>query len=123
MIRDLLLSLFVIASAAACHSTILIHRNDALPLVHHENPPPPEKSVRQGNMIFGIYPMSPKELAICGNQSQPEVKLYTNFADSVIHFFVGPVYSPRTVQIFCRPQKVLQGENWNQQETYIQKEN
>lgn len=84
----------------ACHSTVIIHKETAKPLSSVHAPPPPDKRNRQANTLFGIYALSDIEEASCENLPG-EVKMVTTIPDSIIHFFAGPVYTTKTVEIYC----------------------
>ncbi|MGQ2816713.1 LIC_10461 domain-containing protein, partial [Leptospira interrogans] len=49
---------------------------------------------------FGIYSLSDSEEASC--QDNPgEVKMVRTIPDTMIHFFAGPFYTSRTVEVYC----------------------
>lgn len=83
-----------------CHSTVIIHKENSKPLSSIYAPPPPEKRNKQSNTFFGIYSLSDSEEASC--QDNPgEVKMVRTIPDTMIHFFAGPFYTSRTVEVYC----------------------
>ncbi|WP_425268830.1 LIC_10461 domain-containing protein [Leptospira barantonii] len=83
-----------------CHSTVIIHKETAKPMSTAFAPPPPDKRNKQANTLFGIYALSDIEEASCEN-FPGEVKMVTTIPDSIIHFFAGPVYTTKTVEVYC----------------------
>ncbi|TGK07615.1 hypothetical protein EHO59_05815 [Leptospira semungkisensis] len=114
-IRIFLSTFGLISLHLGCHSTILIHKVDTLPVAHMEKPPKPEKDLKQSSTLFGIYLISEKEEASCKNQIPAEVRLVTGFGDSIIHFLIGPLYNTKTVMVYCRSLLILDGKsNWGE---------
>ncbi|PJZ51010.1 LIC_10461 domain-containing protein [Leptospira saintgironsiae] len=113
-IRKICFSLYLILFGIYCHSTVLMHKSDVLPLTQQEKPPLPEKNLKQSSTLFGTYFLSNKEEAICKNNIPAEVKLVTTTGDSLIHFFMGPFYNTKTVIVYCRPLRILDGNNFGQ---------
>ncbi|TGL63531.1 LIC_10461 domain-containing protein [Leptospira sarikeiensis] len=113
-LNKICLGIFLILAGIGCHSTVLMHKADALPVTQQERPPTPEKNMKQGSTLFGIYLLSQKEEAICKNNIPAEVKLVTSPGDSLIHFFIGPFYNTKTVIVYCRPLRILDGNNFGQ---------
>lgn len=91
---------FAVWICGACHSTVIVHKENSEPLSSIHAPPPPEKRSKQGNTLFGIYSLSDSEEASC--QDQPgEVRMVRTIPDTVIHFFAGPFYTTKTVEVYC----------------------
>lgn len=81
-----------------CHSTVIVHKENSKPLssIHA----PPGKRNKQANTFFGVYSLSDSEEASC--QDLPgEVKMVRTISDTLIHFFAGPFYTARTVEVYC----------------------
>ncbi|TGK01206.1 hypothetical protein EHQ53_09200 [Leptospira langatensis] len=100
MIR-ILLPLLLILGMSACHSTTVVHKLNGTPYSLTSESPAPDQKFKQGSMVFGIYPVSHTPDVVCPN-SIPEVKLVTKFTDLLIHFFIGPFYTTKTVEIYCK---------------------
>ncbi|MDV6237195.1 hypothetical protein CH379_016300 [Leptospira ellisii] len=101
--RILILSLLY-AFVCGCHSTVIIHKENAKPLSGSHVPPVPDKRAVQANTLFGIYSLSDSEMASC--QDVPgEVKMVRAIRDSLIHFVIGPFYTTKTVEVYCPPGK------------------
>ncbi|EJO71769.1 hypothetical protein LIX31_04460 [Leptospira kirschneri] len=91
---------FTICFFMNCHSTVIVHKENSKPLSSLHAPPPPEKRNKQANTFFGIYSLSDGEEASC--QDNPgEVKMVRSIPDTMIHFFAGPFYTSRTVEVYC----------------------
>ncbi|EQA70460.1 LIC_10461 domain-containing protein [Leptospira noguchii] len=93
-----------------CHSTVIVHKENSKPLSSIHAPSPPEKRNKQANTFFGIYSLSDSEEASC-QDSPGEVKMVRTIPDTMIHFFAGPFYTARTVEVYCPSTKDEEKKN------------
>lgn len=100
MTRTILLIL-IFSFGFGCHSTTVVYKGSDPPYSLSKESPSPDKRTRQGSAVMGIYMTSSAEEAVCPN-SFPEVRMSTKFLDLFIHFFIGPFYTTKTVEIYCR---------------------
>lgn len=101
---------------------MIIHKETVKPISLSHAPPPPEKRNKQANTLFGIYAISDSEEASC--QEQPgEVRIVTSIWDSVVHFTVGPLYTTKTVEVYCPLFKKSDLTEKNQEPKTAPKEN
>ncbi|TGK07613.1 hypothetical protein EHO59_05800 [Leptospira semungkisensis] len=102
MIRILLPLLLILGLGVGCHSTTVVHKVNGTPYALASEAPSPDQKFKQGSMVFGIYPVSHTPDVVCSNSSHPEVILVSKFTDLLIHFFIGPFYTTKTVEIYCK---------------------
>ncbi len=95
-------SLTVILSTASCHSVVIVIGEEKSPVSISDAPPEPMRKERQGSTAMGIIGLAKEPEPIVCRQQKPEVRIVTNFTDNAIHFFIGPFYTTRTVEIYCR---------------------
>ncbi len=105
-----------------CHSTVIVHKENSKPLSSIHAPPPPEKRNKQANTFFGIYSLSDSEEASC--QDLPgEVRMVRTIPDTLIHFFAGPFYTARTVEVYCPSWQDKDAEEKRNEVKAVPKEN
>lgn len=97
-----LFALTVILSTASCHSVVIVIGEEKPPVSISDAPPEPMRKERQASTAMGIIGLAKEPEPIVCRQQKPEVRIVTNFTDNAIHFFIGPFYTTRTVEIYCR---------------------
>ncbi len=97
----LILTFFTGALGSGCHSTLIVtdatQQSDVSALL--DRTPETEKS--QASLGMGIYFLS-DPLAVNCKEAKPDVHIEEDLLDNLIHFFVGPFYTTRTVEVICR---------------------
>lgn len=110
----------VICFCVECHSTVIVHKENSRPLSSIHTPP--GKRNKQANTFFGIYSLSDSEEASC--QDLPgEVKMVRTIPDTLIHFFAGPFYTTRTVEVYCSSWQDKDAEEKKNEVKTVPKEN
>ncbi|TGL49149.1 hypothetical protein EHQ61_11820 [Leptospira wolffii] len=97
----ILVLILLLGCLLGCHSTTVVYKSGDTPYSLSKEAPGADKRTRQGSIVMGIYMASNAEEAVCPN-SFPEVKMFTGLLDLVIHFFIGPFYTTKTVEVYCR---------------------
>jgi len=92
----------IILSTISCHSVVIVIGEEKSPVSISDAPPEPMRRERQGSTAMGIIGLTREPEPIVCRQQKPEVRIVTDFTDNVIHFFIGPFYTTRTVEIYCR---------------------
>ena len=98
----MLFSLSVILSTASCHSVVIVIGEEKAPVSTSDAPPEPMRKERQGSTAMGIIGLAKEPEPIVCRQQKPGVRIVTDFTDNAIHFFTGPFYTTRTVEIYRR---------------------
>lgn len=101
-LATVLFALSVTLSTASCHSVVIVIGEEKAPISISDAPPEPMRKERQGSMAMGIIGLAKEPEPVVCRQQKPEVRIVTNFTDNAIHFFIGPFYTTRTVEIYCR---------------------
>ncbi|TGK08167.1 hypothetical protein EHO58_06085 [Leptospira selangorensis] len=98
----ILILVLVLGLAAGCHTTTVVHKGGETPYALAKETPGPDKKAKQGSTVFGIYPTGAPMEASC-DRNHPEVIMKTGFVDLVIHALIGPFYTTKTVEVYCKP--------------------
>lgn len=99
---NMLLALSISLSTATCHSVVIVIGDEKPPVSISDAPPEPIRKERQGSMAMGIIGLSKEPEPIVCRQKKPEVRIVTDSIDNTIHFFAGPFYTTRMVEVYCR---------------------
>lgn len=85
--------------ASGCHSVTLVQKEES----NATGAPAaaPDAFSRQGSVLFGIRSITPAADVSCG-RGAAEVKIRTSLWDTVIHFMIGPFYTTRSVEVYCK---------------------
>lgn len=89
----------LILLAPGCHSLTIVPRED-LPRASATDRPDLQR--REGSYLFGIFEVRAHEVEVACGKAPPEVRIRTGFVDNVIHFLIGPAYTTKSVEVYCR---------------------